>query len=122
MNWLSGLNRPGGPVWSGSAHTLILESVSRLPFPKDFQDLEPTDKLVWLYIALLGEGEYSARSLGDSLGVDKNSAGSALSRLAEKGLLVRLRPAVGRRAGLYGPATDSVAPDTHLSVPFETFN
>ena len=68
----------------------------------------PTEKLVWLYVAFNGQGEYSARGLAQELGVDKTSTQTALQKLKEKGLLIELSPPQGRRAGCYEVRSDSV--------------
>ena len=74
----------------------------------------PIEKLVWLYVALNGRGEYSARGLAQELGVDKTSTQTALQKLKEKGLLVELSTPLGRRAGCY--EVRSEAPDDAASV------
>lgn len=75
--------------------------------PSVLMSSNPTEKLVWLYVALNGRGEYSARSLAQELGVDKTSTHSALQLLKEKGLLIERSAPQGRRAGCY-----EVCPET----------
>ena len=60
--------------------------------------LSPMAKLIWLYIATAGEGEYSVRTIERDLGVSFLSAYNNLTALIEQGLLLEIIPAAGPKA------------------------
>ena len=60
-----------------------------------------TEKLVLLYIALCGEGEYSATSLALALGVSRKASHIALRRLISLEHVLVLEQPRGRRGGRY---------------------
>jgi hypothetical protein len=62
--------------------------------------LAPLAKLIWLYIALAGEDEYSARKLEVQLGVSYLAAYNNMTILLERKLLFEVTPAAGSRGAI----------------------
>lgn len=60
-----------------------------------------TEKLVLLYVAVCGEGEYSASSLATALSVSRKASHIALKRLVLQGYILLLEHPRGRRGGVY---------------------
>jgi hypothetical protein len=65
-----------------------------------FETCSPLDKLVWLYIALEGQGSYSRRGLSKVLGISESSVGLAFEQLLRLGLLEVIAPATGSRSAV----------------------
>lgn len=99
--------------------TLILTGMRRRPLPDGLRTYRATEKMVWMYIALNGEDEYSARLLSEELGSVKNVMASALTRLRDTGWLLEVKPPLGNRSGIYKTADpDKLANIKMSKTPF----
>lgn len=66
-------------------------------FPKKLRNFKTTEKLIWTWIYLNGQNEYTMRSLRKELGISTG----AFHYLIEGGLLRELVPPMGTKAGVY---------------------
>jgi biotin operon repressor len=60
-------------------------------------DASVHDKLVWLFIALQGEKEYSSRALAAEMETNHISVKNSITTLREAGLLLETVPSSGQR-------------------------
>ncbi|WP_038047960.1 hypothetical protein [Thermus caliditerrae] len=69
--------------------------------PEKFRGLPCSARLVWFHIWALGEDEYPVRKVAEALEISPNAVAMALRLLAQRGLVVVVRPPAGSRAGVY---------------------
>lgn len=73
-----------------------------------FKGLKPPDKLVWLCLIILGEGQHSVRNIASILGISNETARQALETLLEHNLVVITQ----RGSGTRPHCLQAVLPDT----------
>jgi biotin operon repressor len=61
------------------------------------QKTTAAEKLIWFYIATVGENEYSTRKLGETLDIHYTTVDAAFKTLKSHGLLLETAPSSGPR-------------------------
>ena len=75
--------------------------------PETLRQESAAKKLIWLYITINGEAEYSTRMLEEELGIQQGVCARYLRALTAEGWLERVRTPVAGKPGVYRALTPS---------------